>query len=136
MQRFFPLIRGWISGGLGPRHLKGGGELLRLEALDQFRTAEGVAPDLHFRGCWCFKTEDFNWKHHPLQEELIGSNAAQDHDPIAAVLVTTLELIQSFEAFESTFTPLSWMGCVVDETFDAFGGSSFDSLWIVRVVCC
>ena len=34
VQRFFPLIRGWISGGLGPLHLERGGELLRLEALE------------------------------------------------------------------------------------------------------
>jgi hypothetical protein len=66
-----------------------------------------MAPNLDFRGRWCLKSQDLNGEDHPLQEELLGSNAAQDHHPIAAVLVPTLELVQDQLESELSLTPVS-----------------------------
>lgn len=46
-----------------------------------------MGPDLDFTLWWASKSEEFEWKNHPLHKVLVASAAPEDHHPIGVVAI-------------------------------------------------
>ena len=51
-----------------------------------------MGPDLHHAAWWALEAEHLEGKHHSFEEELLWTDAAQDHHPIAGIAVTARQV--------------------------------------------
>ena len=67
-------------------------QIAGVNGLHQFGPTEAVGPDLHHAAWWALEAEQLEGKYHSFEEELLGTDAAQYHHPIAGIAVTARHL--------------------------------------------